>query len=131
MKIIINENEKNQISSKHEEFDSDILLFLMRRIKVEEKKLNWSNFETEEEPLKVIEYTFEGFPGYGFNSYRTKKEMMNIILSLLVEETDLIGDDFFELPDQHPKKQKIIKTIRKFLNNVLKNQKKRITFVYY
>ena len=71
MKIIINENEKNQISSKHEEFDSDILLFLMRRIKVEEKKLNWSNFETEEEPLKVIEYTFEGFPGYGFNSYRT------------------------------------------------------------
>ena len=121
MRIIINENEKNQISSKHEEFDSDILLFLMRRIKVEEKKLNWSNFETEEEPLKVIEYTFEGFPGYGFNSYRTKKEMMNNILSLLVEETDLIGDDFFELPDQHPKKQKIIKTIRKFLNNVLKN----------
>ena len=118
MKIIINENEKNQISSKHEEFDSDILLFLMRRIKVEEKKLNWF---TEEEPLKVIEYTFEGFPGYGFNSYRTKKEMMNNILSLLVEETDLIGDDFFEFPDQNPKKQKVIKTIRKFLNNILVN----------
>lgn len=121
MKIIINENEKGQISSKHEEFDPNILFFLMRRIKVEEKKLNWSNFETEEEPLKVIEYTFEGFPGYGFNSYRTKKEMINNILSLLVEKTDLISDDFFELPNQNPEKQKVIKTIRKFLNNVLKN----------
>lgn len=155
MKIIITENEKNQISSKHEEFDSNILFFLLRRIKIDEKELTSfldnqkeikrlkseiEKLEKEEQteenktkleklkkelklllPLKVTEYSFEGFPGYGFNSYRTKKVMINNILSLLVEKTDLISDEFFELPNQNPEKQKVIKTIRKFLNNVLIN----------
>lgn len=153
MKIVINENEKSQISSKHEEFDSNILFFLMRRIKIQERELssfglndeeierikseieelekegNEKNLGKIEElkrelkillPLKITEYTFENFPGYGFNSYATKKEMTNSILNLLVEKTKLIDDEFFELPSQDPKKQKVIKTIRKFLNNILK-----------
>ena len=47
MKIIITENERKSISSQHEEFDSRILNFLMRRIKVEERKLggDFGDFE--------------------------------------------------------------------------------------
>lgn len=117
MKIVITENEKNQISSKHEEFDSDILFFLLRRIRINKRNLNW-NYEGSP-PLNIVEYSFEGFPGYGFNSFRTKKEMLESILSLLVEETNFISDEWFELPSQDPQKQKVIKTIRKFLNGVL------------
>lgn len=122
MKIVITENEKNQISSKHEEFDSDILFFLMRRVQINERNLGWTGLDSDpSNTLKVTEYTFEGFPGYGFNSFKTKKDMTNSILNLLVEETDLISDDWFDLPSQNPQKQKVIKTIRKFLNNILVN----------
>ena len=70
MRYRIKENEKKSISSQHEEFDSNILNFLMRRINVEKRKLggNFGDFE----PLTTIEYSFNGFPGHGFNSYQSR-----------------------------------------------------------
>ena len=82
MKIVLNEEEKNQISSQHEEIDSRIFNFLMRRIKKEKRKLgsDWDDFK----PIEVTEYTFEGLPGFGFNSfYSSKKNIEKRISHLL------------------------------------------------
>jgi hypothetical protein len=117
MKIRLTENERESISSQHEEFDSRILNFLMRRIKVEERKIggNWGDFE----PLTTTEYTFEDFPGYGFTSYQAKSYWTRQILELL-EEAEIIPEDWHGDPRvKESERQKIIKTVRKFIKNVL------------
>ena len=119
MRIIITENEKNQISSKHEEFDSDILFFLMRRIQVNEKSLTWGLPDSDSKPLKVIEYSFEGFPGYGFNTYQSRPYWTKQILELL-EEVNLIPENWpGDLKKENQERQKIIKTVRKFIQTIL------------
>jgi Icc-related predicted phosphoesterase len=119
-KIIVEEEEKNQISSQHEEVDSRLFNFLIRRLKVEERNLggNWGDFE----PMKIKEYSFEGIPGYGFTGYNTKKEMERKILNML-DENDIIDTHPYELDERDPERVKIIKTIRKFLNFVLSETK--------
>lgn len=117
MRLIITENEREEISSQHEEIDSRILNFLMRRINVEKRKLggNWGDIE----PLTVTEYTFDGFPSYGFTSYQNRSYMEGKILELL-EEAGIIPEDWFgDLNTQDPKRQKIIRTIRKFMKLIL------------
>jgi len=68
-RLVLSENE--EISSQHEDIDSKLFYFLMRRLKVSERELG-SNFG-DYKPLKVTEYKFEGFPGYGFTDYVPKK----------------------------------------------------------
>ena len=117
MKIIITENERKSISSQHEEFDSRILNFLMRRIKVEERKLggDFGDFE----PLTTIEYTFNGFPGYGFNSYQARSYWTRQILELL-EEAEIIPENWHGDPRvKNSERQKIIKTVREFIKIIL------------
>jgi hypothetical protein len=118
MKIIITENERKLISSQHEEFDSRILNFLMRRINVEKRKLaDYSDFE----PLEVTEYTFDGFPRYGFNSYQVRSYWTRQILELL-EEAEIIPEDWHGDPRvKDSERQKIIKTVRKFIQTILTN----------
>ena len=53
MKIILNEDEKNQISSQHEEIDQSLFNFLLRRI-----KKNKRNISRDSEDLNITEYTF-------------------------------------------------------------------------
>ena len=122
MKIIINENEKDQISSQHEEIDRLLLNFLLRRIKVVEREFGreWVDME----PLKSTEYSFEGFPGFGFNNFNSKKQMELKIVEMLVEETDMVGEWFFGPNNvNNPERQKFMKTIRNFLNFILSDQK--------
>lgn len=117
MKIRLTENERESISSQHEEFDSRILNFLMRRIKVEERKIggNWGDIE----PLTTTEYTFEGFPGYGFTSYQARPYWTKQILELL-EEAEIIPENWHGNPRvKESERQKIIKTVRKFIKNIL------------
>jgi hypothetical protein len=119
MKIIITENERKSISSQHEEFDSRILNFLMRRINIEKRKLggDFGDFE----PLTTIEYTFNGFPGYGFNSYQARSYWTRQILELL-EEAEIIPENWSgDLGEKDPERQKIIKTVRKFIQTILTN----------
>jgi hypothetical protein len=120
MKIKLNENEKDQISSQYEEIDSRLFNFLLRRIKIREKKLggDFGNIE----PLTAIEYTFEGYPGWGFNNFKSKKDIENSIVDMLWEN-DIIDFDPYSLEEQDPKRVKIIKTIRKFLNFILFGKK--------
>ena len=121
MKIKLNENEKDQISSQHEEIDSRLFNFLLRRIKINERNLG-GNYGDEFEPLIVIEYTFEGYPGYGFNTFHTKREMERFVVDMLWEN-DIIDFDPYDLKEQDPKRVKIIKTVRKFLNFMLSGKK--------
>jgi len=122
MKIIINENEKGQISSQHEEIDRSLFNFLLRRVKIEKRDSDSLWFY--EKPLEVTEYTFVGFPGFGFNTFNNKKQMERKIIEMLVEETDMVGDWFFGPENvNNPERQKFMKTVRNFLNFILSNQK--------
>jgi len=117
IKLTLNENE--QISSQHEGIDSKLFYFLMRRLKVSERELggNWGDIE----PLKVKEYRFEGFPGFGFTGYMSKKDMEKSIITMLYEND--ITDYVYDMDEQNPERVKIVKTIRKFLNFMLSDQK--------
>jgi hypothetical protein len=115
--LFLSENE--QISSQHEDIDSKLFHFLMRRIKIIERELggNWGDME----PLKVKEYRFEGFPGYGFTGYMSKKDMEKSIITMLYEND--IKDYIYDMDERNPERVKIVKTIRKFLNFMLSDQK--------
>jgi len=119
MKLNISENEKDQISSQHEEIDPKIFNFLIRRITVIERILGF-----DDNPIKVIEYRFDGFPEHGFHSFVNKKIMERKIIELLWE-ADMIGFDIYDQPTNKLslEAQKIKKTIRKFLNFILENKK--------
>jgi hypothetical protein len=117
-RIKISEQEENQISSQHDNIDRKLFNFLFRRIEVKEKEIG-SRFE-ELEPIKVIEYTFKDLPGYGFNNFYSKKDMVNSILKMLWEN-NLVGEEVFDIKNEMDKdRQKIIQTIRKFLNFIIK-----------
>ena len=119
MRYRVRENTNDSDSSQNEEFDSRILNFLMRRINVEKRKLggDFGDFE----PLTTIEYTFNGFPGYGFNSYQARSYWTRQILELL-EEAEIIPENWSgDLGEKNPERQKIIKTVRKFIQTILTN----------
>jgi hypothetical protein len=118
MNVILNEEEKNEISSQDGEIDSRIFNFLMRRI--QKNKRNLGNNEFDDDIFEVTEYTFEGFPRFGFNTFNNKKQIERKIIEMLVEETDLVGDWFFGPENvNNPERQKFMRTIRKFLNFIL------------
>jgi len=97
-------------------FDSELFNFLIRRVRIEIRNLGTDWYDDKK--LEVTEYKFEGFPGYGFNSFLSKKEATYKILKFLVE-IGLIGDDIFlrgqSLDTNH---QKIMRTIKKFLDYI-------------
>lgn len=117
MRYRIKENNNDSDSSQNEEFDSRILNFLMRRINVEKRKLggDFGDFE----PLTTIEYTFNGFPGHGFNSYQGRSYWTRQVIGLL-EEAGVIPEDWTgDNKKENPERQKIIRTVRKFIKTIL------------
>lgn len=115
-RIILSEKETNDIKSQHDDIDRKLMNFLLRRHKVEERK--FGNDEFYDSLLEVTEYRFEGLPGYGFNSFASKKEMEKKIIDMLYEN-DIIDYWPYDLDQQDPKRVKTIKTIRKFLDFIL------------
>ena len=97
-----------------EGIDKKLLNFLMRRIKITERNLG--EFE-KFEPIKVILYSFEGYPGYGFTSYESKKNMEKKIILFLYEHD--ITDYLYGMDERDPKRIEITKTVRYFLNRIL------------
>ena len=121
MRYRIRENNNDSNSSQNEEFDSSIFNFLIRR--VQKNKRNLGGDFGDFEPLSVTEYTFDGFPGFCFNTFNSKKQMEYKIVEMLVEETDMVGDWFFGPENvNNPERQKFMRTIRKFLNFMLSDQ---------
>jgi hypothetical protein len=119
-RLLIEDGEKKDILSQHDDIDPKIFNFLMRRIKIIERELGSNNWE-DTEPLKVKEYRFEGFPGYGFTGYMSKKDMEKSIIIMLYEND--VTDYIYDMNENDPERKKIIKTIRKFLNFILIDQK--------
>ena len=115
-RFLLSEEEKNDIKSQHDDIDRKLMTFLLRRHKIEERELgdDWEDIE----PIKVTEYTFEGYPGYGFNSFASKKEMEKKIIDMLYEN-DILDNWTYDLDQQDTKRVKTIKTIRKFLDFIL------------
>lgn len=111
---------KQILHEQTQEIDTKILNFLKRRIRIEKRTIG-SNWE-ELDPIEVTDYIFEGLPGYGFNHFMSKKEMTRRILNMLYEETDLVDEDFYSTPMnvRDPKVEKIMRTVRLFLNEILK-----------
>jgi hypothetical protein len=120
MKITLNENEKDQISSQYEEINSRLFNFLLRRVKIKERNLG--GYIDDSNPMKIKEYSFESLPGYGFNTFHTKREMERFIVDMLWEE-GIINIYPYSKNEQDPERVKIIKTIRKFLNFMLSGKK--------
>lgn len=114
-KLLIENEEKENILNQYENIDKKLFNPLLRRLKIEKRKLggNWGDIE----PLEVTEYTFEGYPGYGFTSYDSKKTMENKIIKMLIENDTI--DYIYDMDERDPKRVKIVKTIRNFLNFIL------------
>jgi len=105
------------LKEETEDIDRNVLNFLIRRIKKETKKLN--NDYDDTEPLKLTEYTFEGLPEYGFNSFYNSKKDLEIKLCKMLYEIGVIDFWIYDLEPKDPKRIKLIKTLRQFLNNIL------------
>ena len=105
------------LKEETEEIDQKVMNFLIRRIKKETKKLN-TDYDVLE-PFEFTEYTFEGLPEYGFNSFYNSKKDLELKLSKMLYEIGVIDFWIYDLEPQDPKRIKLIKTLRKFLNNIL------------
>ena len=60
---------------------------------------------------------FTDFPGYGFTTFMSKKEMERSIFTMLYEND--VVEDIDEMDERNPERVKIVKTIRQFLNFIL------------
>jgi hypothetical protein len=99
-----------------DEIDKKLYNFLLRRIRINER--NIGGYTDDDNPIKVKEYSFEDLPGYGFTDYYSKKEMEKTIIDMFWEN-DVIDFYPYELDERDPKRVRIIKTIRHFLNHTL------------
>lgn len=120
-RIILTEEEKDELSKKHEEIDRNIMNFLLRRHQVEEKTLPkgiWSD-EDDLPPLSWKEVHFVDFPSYSLSSYMSRKDMEWKLLNMLEDAEKLNVDDFRGNRGFDADRQKKMKTIRAFLNFVL------------
>ena len=115
-RFIITEDEKNDISTQHDEIDRKILNFLLRRGNVTDKQIGDDDF-----PLKFSEVRFEGLPGFGFTTFNNRKQMERNIIEML-EEKEVINLGEYNPNVLDTDRQKIIKTIRYFLNFILPNK---------
>lgn len=114
-RLLIENEEKENILNQYENIDKKLFNLLSRRIKIEEKNLN--AIFPDEKPLMITEYSFEGFPGWGFNSFNNKKEMEFKIIEMLYENN--IINYVYDMDERDPERIKIVKTIRNFLNFIL------------
>jgi hypothetical protein len=113
-KILITEEEKNEISNSYDDIDRKLMTFLLRRAEKKERQIG-----DDEYPLKVIEVSFIDLPGYGFNSFSNRKDMERNIINMLYEN-DIVGDEVYDFKNElDTNRQKIVKTIRAFLNFIL------------
>ena len=120
-KIVLTEEEKDDVSKKHEDIDRTLYNFLLRRYTVEEKTLPRGIWADEDDlpPLSWKEVHFVDFPRYGLSSYMSRKDMEWRLLNMLEDAEKLNTDEFRGNKGFDPDRQKKMKTIRKFLNLVL------------
>jgi len=122
-RIFLTEEEKDDLSKKHEDIDRKLMNFLLRRHTVKEKTLPKTPFFDPDDddlpPISWTEVNFVDFPRYGLSSYMSRKDMEWRLLNMLEEAEKLNTDDFRGNRGFDADRQKKMKTIRVFLNFVL------------
>lgn len=113
-KILITEDEKTEISNSYDDIDRKLMNLLLRRVNVNQKQIG---DDDDEHPIKFIEIRFTDFPGYGFTTFISKKDMERSIFTMLYEND--IVEDIDDMDERNPERMKIVKTIRQFLNFIL------------
>ena len=122
-RIFLTEEEKGDLSKKHEDIDRKLMNFLLRRHSIEEKTLPRSTFFDPDDddlpPLSWKEVHFVDFPRSTLSSYMSRKDMEWRLLNMLEDAEKLNTDDFRGNRGFDADRQKKMKTIRAFLNFVL------------
>jgi hypothetical protein len=99
--------------SEQGDLDMKILNFLRRRARV---------YIQNVADMEVVSVMFDG-TDYGFNSLQSRKKMESIIIELLYS-FELFQDMFdMQANEYNSYRQKIVKTIRYFLNELMKNER--------
>lgn len=106
--ILKEETDKNSM-------DGRVLNYLKRHFKLEEKNLSAGD---DEKPIivKTLSFNVDG-DWYVLNSFMSKKEMTLRIFQMLADN-DIISFDYYE-GELNTEKQKVIRTIRYFLDNII------------
>lgn len=106
--ILKEETDKNSM-------DIRVLNFLKRNFKLDVKNLS---SEDDEKPIivKTLSFNVDG-DWYVLNSFMSKKEMTIRIFQMLADN-DIISFDYYE-GELNTEKQKVIRTIRYFLDNII------------
>ena len=111
-KVLITEEEKNNISDQYNDIDRSILNFLLRRLEKKERQIG------EDPPMNVIEISFKGLPGYGFNNFHGRKSMEKKVIDMLTDKEVIdLGEYSPNILDVN--RQKMVKTVRNFLNFIM------------
>jgi hypothetical protein len=112
-RIFLFESDKEDITNKHEEIDRKLMNFLLRRAEKKERQIG-----DDEYPINVTEISFSDLPGYGFNSFSNRKDMERKIINML-EENEIADLGTYNTNYLDKNRQRIIKTIRYFLNFIM------------
>lgn len=102
------------LKEETEEIDQKVMNFLLRRYKVEEKNLG---DEEESITFKIITFNLEG-EFYSVSNFQNKITQVQQIFDMLIdgnviEPIELYGKSL------DPYRQKVIRTIKRFLNQVM------------
>jgi hypothetical protein len=107
-------NESRRLTENEEDPTQKILNFLRRRYKVEERNLG-----DEQDPIiyKTIFFDVDG-ETYTISTFQNKQEQRMTIIKMLIEHDVIEPFNFYE---RHldPYAQKVVKTVKSFLNQVM------------
>ena len=107
-------NESRRLTENEEDPTQKILNFLLRRYKVEE-----TNLGDEQDPIifKTIFFNVNG-ETYSISTFQNKQEQRMVIIKMLIEHDVIEPFNFYE---RHldPYAQKVIRSIKTFINQVM------------
>jgi hypothetical protein len=102
-----------QILREESEIDTSILNFLRRHSKIDDRKIG-----DDEYAINIKSVSFDvGGDWYSITSFMSKKDMKNKILRML-EDNQKIGEYDPSVLDTD--KQRVVKTIKMFIDSVMK-----------
>lgn len=107
-------NESRRLTENEEDPTQKILNFLRRRYKVEE-----TNLGDEQDPIifKTIFFNVNG-ETYSISTFQNKQEQRMVIIKMLIEHDVIEPFNFYER-QLDPYAQKVIRTIKTFINQVM------------
>jgi hypothetical protein len=102
---------KNILKEETEEIDQKVMSFLLRRYKINEINID--------DRIKFKEVYFKvGDDYYGISMWDSKKRQIKLILNML-EENNVIEPINNFANENDPYRQKVVRTIKKFLSQVM------------